>query len=65
MSHYYTPDPDLPHDIAVFRYGVKGRDLQFFTDAGIFSRQKVDYGSNLLINFLPLLEGRVLDLGCG
>jgi 16S rRNA (guanine1207-N2)-methyltransferase len=65
MSHYYTPDPDLPHDIAVFRYGIKGRDLQFFTDAGVFSRQKVDYGSNLLINFLPPLEGRVLDLGCG
>lgn len=65
MSHYYTPDPRLPHDIEVFTYEIKGKKLQFATDAGVFSRQKVDYGSNLLLNFLPPLEGRVLDLGCG
>lgn len=65
MSHYYTPDPDLPHEITRIQYVAKGRKLQFNTDAGVFSRQKVDFGSNLLINFLPALEGRVLDLGCG
>ena len=59
MSHYYTPDPRLPHDIEVFTYEIKGKKLQFATDAGVFSRQKVDYGSNLLLNFLPPLEGRV------
>lgn len=65
MSHYYSPDPDLPHEIAVIQYAAKGRKLQFNTDAGVFSRKKVDFGSNLLINFLPPQEGRVLDLGCG
>lgn len=65
MNHYYSVNPDLPHDTAVIHYLAKGRKLQFLTDAGVFSRQKVDFGSNLLINTLPALEGKVLDLGCG
>jgi 16S rRNA (guanine1207-N2)-methyltransferase len=65
MSHYYTPDPDLPHETTVLEYTVGGRCLRFLTDAGVFSRHKVDYGSNVLIRSLPPLTGKVLDLGCG
>lgn len=65
MSHYYSPDPNLPHDKAVLEYTVRGRRLRFVTDAGVFSRQKVDYGSSVLIRTLPPLTGKVLDLGCG
>lgn len=65
VNHYYTANPDLPHDTTVIQYLAKDRKLQFMTDAGVFSRQKVDFGSNLLINTLPALEGKVLDLGCG
>lgn len=65
VNHYYTANPDLPHDTAVIDYLAKGRKLQFMSDAGVFSRQKVDFGSNLLINALPALKGKVLDLGCG
>lgn len=65
MSHYYTPDPHLPHETTVLEYTVGGRSLRFLTDAGVFSRHKVDYGSSVLIRSLPPLTGKVLDLGCG
>ena len=65
MSHYYTSDPDLPHQTAIIEYNLGKQKLRFLTDAGVFSRQKVDYGSNVLIHSLPPLEGKVLDLGCG
>jgi 16S rRNA (guanine1207-N2)-methyltransferase len=65
MSHYYSPNPHLPHEKTVIEYTVEGRRLRFVTDAGVFSRQKVDYGSSVLIRTLPPLTGEVLDLGCG
>lgn len=65
MNHYYTPDPNLPHETCIVQYRIENRVLKFTTDAGVFSRQKVDYGSNLLIKTLPPMEGEVLDLGCG
>lgn len=65
MNHYYTQNPDTPHDIGIIVYEVKGIKLQLTTDSGVFSKKKVDYGSNLLINSLPPASGNVLDIGCG
>lgn len=44
-----------------------GRQMQFQTDAGVFSKGIVDFGSRLLIEQfqLPSIEGPVLDIGCG
>ncbi|MFR3407488.1 MAG: methyltransferase [Christensenellales bacterium] len=35
------------------------------TDAGVFSKQHIDPGSEILCKSLPELHGRVLDMGCG
>ena len=35
------------------------------TDAGVFSRDGLDRGTQALLETLPALSGRVLDLGCG
>ena len=36
------------------------------TDAGVFSKKKVDYGSQVLLNALDLERGKnLLDVGCG
>ena len=59
------PEPDTPHDIGTIDYEVNGIKLQLTTDSGVFSKNKVDYGSNLLINSLPSTSGNILDLGCG
>lgn len=36
MSHYYTNDPDLPHDEQTFSYELAGKRLQFTADNGVF-----------------------------
>ena len=47
------------------RISVFGRVLRCTTDAGVFSRDGLDRGTEVLLNALPPLSGRVLDLGCG
>lgn len=65
MEHYYTPKPETPHDVEQIEYSLRGAALRFYTDAGVFSRDKVDFGSHCLLKTLPPLSGSILDLGCG
>lgn len=64
-DHYFANNPRTPGKRQVIRFQVGKVELEFITDRGVFSRQRVDYGSDLLIRSLPPLSGRVLDLGCG
>ena len=64
-DHYYTANPGSAHQERSFRTALLGQDLTFTTDAGTFSRDGVDPGTRLLLEALPELTGRVLDLGCG
>lgn len=68
MSHYYTNDPDLPHDEQTFSYELAGHRLQFTADNGVFSKRTVDFGSRTLIDTVvaqSLPAGPLLDVGCG
>ena len=64
-DHYYTPNPTAAHEERQFETVLLGERLAFKTDAGVFSKAGVDAGTKLLIEALPPLNGRVLDLGCG
>lgn len=64
-DHYFTPAPDSAHNLRVHTVNALGLALSFETDAGVFSKDGLDEGSQLLLNALPPLAGRVLDLGCG
>ena len=64
-DHYYTAQPASAHEERSLRAELLGQDLTFRTDAGVFSKGGVDAGTKLLIEALPPLSGRVLDLGCG
>ena len=65
-EHYYTSTPTSAHEARSFRAVFAGRVLAFDTDAGVFSKQHVDPGSELLCGALPEeLSGDVLDMGCG
>ena len=46
---------------------VRGVSLNLGTDAGVFSKNRLDSGTELLIESLPLTPGlrAILDLGCG
>lgn len=48
------------------RLALRGVELVLTTDAGVFSRGRVDPGTRLLIEAMRLPEaGPILDLGCG
>ncbi len=65
-DHYFTASPGSEHRYAEAPYVYRGENLRFLTDAGVFSRGEVDFGTDVLLNALPEnLSGRVLDLGCG
>ena len=64
-EHYYTQKPSSAHDERQIEVRALGHELRFTTDAGVFSKDGLDKGTELLINALPPLSGRVLDLGCG
>ena len=65
-EHYYTNSPTSEHEERSFRAVFAGRVLAFDTDAGVFSKQHVDPGSELLCRALPEdIAGDVLDMGCG
>ena len=64
-DHYYTENPVSAHGERRVALQALGNALTFITDAGVFSRDGLDRGTEVLLNALPPLEGRVLDLGCG
>ncbi len=65
-DHYFSASPESAHRYAEAEYVYRGEKLRFLTDAGVFSRGEVDFGTDVLLRALPEeMEGRVLDLGCG
>ena len=65
MDHYYSENPTTEHRISQIEYSLGDIDLRFTTDSGVFSKDKVDYGTNVLLRSLPPIDGKILDLGCG
>ncbi|HZJ57553.1 MAG TPA: class I SAM-dependent methyltransferase [Clostridia bacterium] len=65
MDHYYSENPRVQHDIGRIEYSLGNIELSFITDAGVFSKDRVDYGTHILLRSLPPLVGKILDLGCG
>ena len=65
-EHYYTQEPTSKHEEHAFTLECAGRALRFETDAGVFSKLRLDPGTALLLKALPeSFSGRALDLGCG
>ena len=65
-DHYFSARPQSRHRYAEASYEYRGCALTFTTDAGVFSRGEIDFGTDVLLRALPQeVGGRVLDLGCG
>jgi len=64
-EHYYTQNPNIEHDEQTVIYEVLGSKFTCTTDAGVFCRDGLDMGTRILLESLPELCGRILDLGCG
>ena len=66
MSQYFE-NVDLPSNIEEFDTNIFGKHFKFKTDNGVFSKEKLDFGTRVLLENLPIkeLKGDILDLGCG
>lgn len=66
-EHYYSNNPSSTHDYQEIEMKVRNITLKLTTDAGVFSKSRLDPGTKLLLEALPLNFEikRVLDLGCG
>ena len=68
MGHYFTNNDNLKSEFRTIIHKRGDEITKFTSDLGVFSKDKVDYGSNLLIDTY-IDKGRknvkVLDVGCG
>ncbi|MGY3729392.1 class I SAM-dependent methyltransferase [Lactococcus termiticola] len=63
---YYEDNRDLAHDEKELSISLLGLPMRFMTDAGVFSKSAIDYGTRVLIdNFEPGQAKSLLDVGCG
>ena len=66
-EHYYSRNPHVKSEPKQWNAVLRDRNFTFETDAGVFSKGEVDFGSRLLIDTFraPDVDGDVLDVGCG
>jgi 16S rRNA (guanine1207-N2)-methyltransferase len=65
-QHYYSNQPESQHDRRIIEEQLRGKTYRFISDAGVFSKKGVDFGSRVLIEAMELPIGaEVLDVGCG
>lgn len=67
MNHYYNDNSNLNSDIQEIAYTYRNNKLRFFTDNGVFSKTRVDFGTNVLLKNLEIDDNcsSLLDIGCG
>ena len=69
LEQYFTNNPNLKSELHTIIYKHEGEELTFYSDNGVFSKDKLDFGSNLLLstlfNYIDKDNLKVLDVGCG
>lgn len=70
LEHYFTNNDNLKSDIRTIYYQYQEYNFSFLSDNGVFSKNKIDFGSKLLVeSFLKYhtndKESDILDVGGG
>ncbi len=68
MDHYFTNNEKLKSEIKEIKYSILDNSLVFYSDSGVFSKDKIDFGSDILIKSYLKSHNeslKILDLGCG
>ena len=72
MSHYFSEKQEVKSDRKIIKYEIENKKFEFVTDNGVFSKTKVDFGTDVMLKVF--LRGNmnkknqkfdVLDIGCG
>lgn len=67
MTHYYTNNIDLKSQKTQISFQYRGHYLVFISDSGVFSKERIDYGSRVLLESMNIQSHQktLLDVGCG
>lgn len=66
-DHYFTAAPASPENLRKIRVSLAGRELEVTTAGGVFSPDRLDAGTAVLLANMPPVPpgGDLLDLGSG
>ena len=67
MAHYFTND-NLDSNIQKLNVKIFDINFTFYTDNGVFSKDRLDFGTRTFLENLPIDEmqdSTILDVGCG
>lgn len=67
MSQYFDNDNNIKRNKKIIEFYFNDKKYNLYSDNGVFSKDKFDYGTRLLLDSIDIskLSGNVLDLGCG
>lgn len=68
MDHYYTSKPSSESHRETWQTEIDGKKFTYTTDSGVFSKDKIDVGSEVLMTTAETVDfpkGNLLDIGCG
>lgn len=68
MNHYFTNNDNLKSNRRIINYTLNSTSFEFVSDNGVFSKNKIDYGSILLVETYLKNKKNIsnfLDVGCG
>lgn len=66
MQHYFSEEPNIKSNEMMLNVSLRNNLLAISTDAGVFSRSGIDFGSRLLIESTNTTNIKsILDIGCG
>ena len=65
-EHYFSKKPTSPLRTTSVSFSFRGHEMKFLCASGVFSSEKIDTATALLLAHAQIEDGRdVLDLGCG
>jgi len=66
MEHYYSEQQKSLLDLKKIKQKIKGKNFEFYTSSGVFSKEKIDKGTLILAENMKIENNsKVLDIGCG
>ncbi|HEV7957762.1 MAG: class SAM-dependent methyltransferase [Microbacteriaceae bacterium] len=66
-EHYFSASPESELNLRKFRANLVGQNYELTTASGIFSPERIDVGTQVLLANTPAPPpgGNLLDIGCG
>ena len=67
MGQYFDNDKNIKSERKIIKFNFDNKVFSIYSDNGVFSKDRFDYGTRVLLNSFDIdkLSGNVLDLGCG